>query len=70
MEAKTKSVPEVKLISLRLTHDYWPTKGHIDKTSGEWVEERVKAGSIVQVPIEEAMKLIEARKAERLDPLQ
>ena len=34
------------------------------------VEEKVEAGSIVEVPVEIAMLLIEQKKAERVDPLQ
>lgn len=67
MEAKK---PAEKLFTVRLTHDYWASKGHLDKTTGEWVEDRIKAGTTIEVPLAEAERLLDAKKAERVDPLQ
>lgn len=43
---------------VRLRADYWPK-----------ADERVEAGNVIDVSIPEAMKLLEAGKAERADPM-
>ena len=66
MEAGKKE----KLYPVKLTHDYWDGPGYIDATTGEHVDNRIKAGTVIEVPVEVALRLIEAKKAERMDPLQ
>ena len=59
-----------KLYPVKLTHAYFPGPGYIDETTGLVVEEKIKPGTVIEVPVEVAMKLIEQKKAERADPLQ
>lgn len=59
-----------KLYPVKLTHDYWDGPGYIDEATGEHVDNRVKAGTVIELPLEEAQRLLEAKKAERMDPLQ
>lgn len=47
-----------KKIPVLLTSDYWPV-----------ADDRVEAGNTIDVTIDEAMKLIEAGKAKRADPM-
>jgi hypothetical protein len=41
-----------------LTHDYWNSEG-----------DRLKAGTVVQLPVAEAKAILAAKKGERADPL-
>ena len=58
-----------KLTPVKLMYDYWDGPGYIDDATGEHVDNRIKAGTIIDLPVEEALRLIDAKKAERADPL-
>lgn len=47
---------EEQTTPVRLTADYWPR-----------ADERVAAGEVIEVPVSQAMKLLEDGKAQRAD---
>ena len=49
---------EEKLVPVKILYDWWSDK-----------EERVAAGSVVEMPLDAAKKLLSECKAERADPL-
>ena len=67
-EAKEPTKSE-KLYPVKLTHRYFTGNSYIDEVSGNLVEERIEAGNTIEVTMEIAMRLLEAKKAERADPL-
>jgi hypothetical protein len=60
---------EVKNIPVVLKRDYWIGPGRLDKTTGNWVDDRRKAGETLMVSRAEALRMIEHNVADRADPL-
>lgn len=52
-------------VEILLTHDYWP----LGMENAPEEDRRVMAGTVISVPVSEAMRLLEHDKAERADPL-
>ena len=45
-----------KLYPVKLMFDYWDGPGYIDETTGEHVDNRIKAGTVIELPVDEALR--------------